>query len=99
MSEFNETFQNWWAAYNGDVKSSFAEEDIAKAAMRFGMKIEDDAAMSMLSDKLKENDATFSDILAISALVPSLVPLVKAINTPWEERALGKMKELPVADD
>jgi len=40
----------------------------------------DDAAMSMLSDKLKENHATFADILAISALVPSLVPLVKAIN-------------------
>jgi len=40
----------------------------------------DDAAIQLLADKLKENDATFKDILAISALVPSLVPLVKAIT-------------------
>jgi hypothetical protein len=37
-------------------------------------------AISLLADKLRENDATFNDILAIAYLAPSLVPLVKSIN-------------------
>ena len=48
--------------------------------MGFSMEITLDDAIRLLKQKLREENATAEDVLAIASLLPSLIPLCRALT-------------------